>query len=391
MATGDLFKSSDASGLGRAPGSGFLVTNHLNLMYMLAAGLVMPPAGFGDKYYRDTLECFPGWIPLFVDKVPRDAIESSTREAGHLVPVIVELDLSRLSGRVMANDEEGLGERRFPDQLDGGERVFLVPAPLPTSWIQSIIFPSAGDKRKCEEDAKDFGNVPLEEFKRRTSKALFSKAPNIQWPPGEGPAERAVPLERPLAAGGVMAMLLLFGNLGEQALRTCRNAFDPVGGPGRPAGDHPILVGARILGPEGGGAATGPRGLRGAAGRLAERLSVEALLGGGRRAGRVAGSRPRRKRGRRGGRSPLGGIGKPGSARAGRCREAPGHPRIPDGARRRHRERALRTPRYAARACHDAVLPAPRLRRPLRLPQRAGSAKRTGWPPRSCSASGTGG
>ena len=243
MATGDLFKSSDASGLGRAPGSGFLVTNHLNLMYMLAAGLVMPPAGFGDKYYRDTLECFPGWIPLFVDKVPRDAIESSTREAGHLVPVIVELDLSRLSGRVMANDEEGLGERRFPDQLDGGERVFLVPAPLPTSWIQSIIFPSAGDKRKCEEDAKDFGNVPLEEFKRRTSKALFSKAPNIQWPPGEGPAERAVPLERPLAAGGVMAMLLLFGNLGEQALRTCRNAFDPVDDPGRPPGDHPILVG----------------------------------------------------------------------------------------------------------------------------------------------------
>ena len=246
MATGDLFESGDASGPGRAPASGLLVTNHLNLMYMLAAGLVMPPAGFGDKYYRDTLECFPGWIPLFVNKVPRDAIESSTREAGHLVPVIVELGLSRLSGRVMAIDEDGPGERRFPDRLDGSERVVLVPAPLPTSRIESIIFPSAGDKRKCEEGAKDFGNVPLEEFRRRTSKALFSKSPNTPWPLGEGPAERAVPLERPLAAGGVMAMLLLFGNLGEQALRTCRSAFDPIDDPGRPPGDHPILVG---LGP----------------------------------------------------------------------------------------------------------------------------------------------
>ena len=243
MATGDLFKSSDASGSGRAPGSGFLVTNHLNLMYMLAAGLVMPPAGFGDKYYRDSLECFPGWIPLFVDKAPREAIESSTREAGHLLPVIVELGLSRLSGPVVAIDEDGLEERRFPDQLKGTERAILVPAPLPMSWIESIVFQSAGDKRACARDAKDFSNVPLEEFKRRTSKALFSKAPNTPWPPGEGPAERAVPLERPLAAGGVMAMLLLFGSLGEQALRACRNAFDPVDDPGRPTGDHPILAG----------------------------------------------------------------------------------------------------------------------------------------------------
>ena len=59
MAIGDLFTSSDAPEPGKAPDSAFLVTNHLNLMYMLAAGLLMPPAGFGDKYYRDPLECFP--------------------------------------------------------------------------------------------------------------------------------------------------------------------------------------------------------------------------------------------------------------------------------------------------------------------------------------------
>ena len=242
MATADLFTMGDAPASAKALESGLLVTNHLNLMYMLAAGLVMPPAGFGDKYYRDTLERFPGWVPLFVDKVPRDAIESSTREAGHLKPTIVQLGLSGTKGNLVAIGEHGPRDLHFPDQLDGTERMLLVPAPLPISRIDSIVFQTAADKRACEADAKDFGNVPLEQFKRRTSSALFSKAPKTPWPPGEGPAERTVPLERPLAAGGVMAMLLLFGNLGEQAIRACRDAFDPVDDPLRPADEHPILA-----------------------------------------------------------------------------------------------------------------------------------------------------
>ena len=243
MATADLFTMRDAPAPAKALESGLLVTNHLNLMYMLAAGLVMPPAGFGDKYYRDTLECFPGWIPLFLDKVPRDAIESSTREAGHLKPIIVRISLPGMSGNLIAFGEHGPRELHFPDQLDGTEGMLLVPAPLPTSRIDSIVFQTAADKRACERDAKDFGNVPLEDFNRKFGKTLFTKAPDTTWPPGGGPAERAVPLERPLAAGGVMAMLLLFGNLGEQAVRACRNAFDPVGDEAQHADEPPILAG----------------------------------------------------------------------------------------------------------------------------------------------------
>ena len=244
MATDDLFTAANGPAPAKAPGSGLLVTNHLNLMYMLAAGLVMPPAGFGGKYYRDTLECFPGWIPLFIGKVPREAIESCTREADHLKPVIVEIGLSELSGDVIAIGEDGPGERRFPDQLDGTERLLLVPAPLPVSRIESIVFPSAKEKQACEADAGDFGNVPLKEFKLRTHRSLFTKAPDTPWPPGEGPPERCVPLQAPLAAGGVMAMLLRFANLGEQAVRACRAAFDPDDGDAtRPADDHPILAG----------------------------------------------------------------------------------------------------------------------------------------------------
>ena len=245
MATGDMFTLTNVPAPAKAPNSGLLVTNHLNLMYMLAAGLVMPPAGFREKYYRDTLACFLGWIPLFIDKAPREAIKSSTREAGHLKPSIVEIGLSKLSGRVMVIGEDGLKELRFPDQFDGTERVILVPAPLPTSWIKSITFQSVDDKRACETDVKDFGNVPLGDFKRKTSKTLFTKAPNVLWPPNEGPAERTVPLQGPLAAGGVMAILLLFANLGEQAIRTCRFAFDPDGDAPLPVDGYPILAGLR--------------------------------------------------------------------------------------------------------------------------------------------------
>ena len=244
MATDDLFTATKEPAPARPPASGLLVTNHLNLMYLLAAGLVMPPAGFGGKYYRDTLACFPGWVPLFVGKAPREAIESCTREAEHLKPVIVEVGLSGLSGDVIAIGEEGPGERRFPDRFDGTERLLLVPAPLPVSRIASIVFPSAKEKQACEADARDFANVPLGEFKLRTQRSLFARAPDLPWPPGDGPPERSAPLQGPLAAGGVMAMLLRFANLGGSALRACRVAFDPDEGDAtRPAGGHPILAG----------------------------------------------------------------------------------------------------------------------------------------------------
>lgn len=211
-----------------APASGLLVTNHLNLLYMLAAGMVMPPAGFGSKYYRDTLACCSGWIPLFVGKrVPADAIKLSTSEAGHLRPVVVEIELTGLAGTVAAFGTEGTWELRFPDQLKGGESVLLIPAPLPTSRIRHIAFSSPEDKRAVESEALEFANVPLENFKRKSMKTLFAKSSDEEWPPGQGPAERATPLQVPLAAGGIMAMLHHFAHQGDLSVAACRRAFDP--------------------------------------------------------------------------------------------------------------------------------------------------------------------
>ena len=241
MAIEDLFGQEDAPVPTKALDSGLLVTNHLNLLYMLSAGLVLPPAGFGGKYYQDTLGSFPGWIPLFVEKVSRPAINYSTREAGHLKPVLVEVALGGLSGQVFAYGEDGTRELRFPEQLHRTEQVIFVPAPLPTSWIKSIVYPSVDDKRFCEADAKDFGNVPITDFKGRSNKTLFAKATDTPWPLSDGPAEHEAPLQTPLAAGGAMAMLLHFGNQGELAVESCRRAFDPGDVPTAPLAD-PILA-----------------------------------------------------------------------------------------------------------------------------------------------------
>lgn len=243
MAAKTLFESGEPAIRVQPPASGLLVTNHLNLMYMLAAGLVLPPAGFGDKYYRDTLGCFPGWIPLFIGNVPGEAIASSTREAGHLRPTIVEIGLTSLSGPVLALGP-GLRELRFPDGLDGAERVILVPAPLPAAWIASVVFRSPEERQACEADARDFGNVPLQDVTRRVAKTAFTRALDMSWPPPQGPPERPAPLQAPLAAGGIMAMLLLGGNRGELAVRSCRHAFDPEDDLLPPVED-PILAGLR--------------------------------------------------------------------------------------------------------------------------------------------------
>ena len=231
MTAEDMFGGQDRPREIQVPDSGLLATNHLNLFYMLSAGLLLPPAGFGGKHYHDTLDSFPGWIPLFLGRPSRQAISESTAEAQHLKPVLVEVSLTGISGRVLACRDDRTVEVDFPGQMNGSEDSLLIPAPLPTSRIKSIVYRSDDDKRLCEADAGDYGNVPIKDFKGRRNKTLFARARDARWPPFAGPEERSVPVQTPLAAGGAMAMLLHFGNLGDLAVESCRSAFNPDGSP----------------------------------------------------------------------------------------------------------------------------------------------------------------
>ncbi|MDP2792595.1 MAG: hypothetical protein Q8O25_00705 [Sulfurisoma sp.] len=224
----DMFPVANLTSSTRVPTRWLLVSNHLNFLYMLAAGLVMPPMGFGKKYYQDTLAAYPGWIPLFANDVPKAAIAYSVSERKHLIPCIATMNLASLHGKVMAIDSEGLAkEVNFPDGLDGSEQILLIPAPLPVTWVTSIAFQSSENRATCEADARDFGNVPLLDFKREVSAPAFSKATGWHWPPsGIDIPSKEVVLDASFAAGGVMAMLLRLGNLGEVGMQACRLAFD---------------------------------------------------------------------------------------------------------------------------------------------------------------------
>ncbi len=226
--TSDMFGTTAPESNLKAPNRWLLVTNQRNLLYMLAAGLVMPPNGFGKKYYQDTLASFPGWIPVFPDAAPKAAIAHSISERSHLIPCISTLNLSNLRGPVMAVGRDGaVKEVEFPAGLEGGEQVLLIPSPLPVHWITSIAFQSREEKSNCEADARDFGNVPLSDFKREVSVRDYTAATELAWPlPYLGVPEREVALSFPFAVGGMMAMLLHLANLGETGMKACRLGFD---------------------------------------------------------------------------------------------------------------------------------------------------------------------
>jgi len=114
-----------------------------DLMFLLAAGLVTGPKGFGRKYYLDPLSVAPGWIPLFGERIPAGALTQASAEASHLQGVVAAVDLSALRGPIRALDGQGqLEDLQWPDGASGDEQMLFVPVPLPIGWLQAILFPS---------------------------------------------------------------------------------------------------------------------------------------------------------------------------------------------------------------------------------------------------------
>ncbi len=147
----------------------FCATNTDNMRNIIAQGLITEPAGF-TKYYRDVLEIYPGWIPLFKDKVPSEVLEKSISEDAGLKVCIVEFSLDMIHGLVKAwgktvsDDVESKYHQIDLDLKQLGEvevDTIFIPSPLPTSCIKKIIFPSKEEKITFEKEANLFSNVPL--------------------------------------------------------------------------------------------------------------------------------------------------------------------------------------------------------------------------------------
>ncbi len=207
----------------------YFATNQLNLMYMLAAGLIMPPKAFGKKYYEDCLNFIPGWIPFFAGAVPKKLVEMGLKETQVLRPVVVAMNLSLLKGSARGISTNGkIRDILLPDELTDAHDVICIPAPLPTAFIESISFLSREDKTSCEKDAREYGNVPLDTFKRGIDKRLSGKPGFIGgWNQQKHFSDHSnVSMDTFLAVGGITAMLLNFGNMSNLATLACQTAFD---------------------------------------------------------------------------------------------------------------------------------------------------------------------
>lgn len=214
MAPADLLGTQmEEDGSKRKEVKWYLVSNHLNMMFMLAAGLIMPPAGFNNKYYQDTLSLVPGWIPLFPNKISGGAVVFSVEEQQLLVPCCAEVNLSRASGPIKILRDGRWLDAQFPEGISGEEDLILVPAPLPVTLISEIGFRSKEDKELCEKSARDLSNVNVKSFGLKTTSKLFKQADQRAWPVSvEGLSEREVFPDKLDAAGGMVAALYHLSN-----------------------------------------------------------------------------------------------------------------------------------------------------------------------------------
>ncbi len=198
--------------------SWLLVTNHQNLIYMLAAGLVMGPAGFFGKHYRDPSSELSGLLPVFRGGVPDAAIQQSVSENKHLRPCAVELDLAGLIGPVCLVSRDGVvSSGTLPLRIGSNSGALLIRAPLPMALVKRLVFRTSTDRKEFEAAARSFANVDLSGLRIDVSEECFNTAQSVPWPLPDQPRDSVQdwvdqPPARGEAIGGGLAMLYQLAN-----------------------------------------------------------------------------------------------------------------------------------------------------------------------------------
>jgi hypothetical protein len=200
-----------------------LPTNHFNLMYWLAAGLILPE-GAMTKYYDDCLKVVPGWIPLFRDSIPLSTVDGVN--AGLGIPVLLDIDLKQVSGHVYVLASSGtITEHQFPEAIPDDVAAILLPAPLPANLIRRVVLNSKTDKDRYLLRREELSNVPMGGFPIDIGEFPYSM--NQGWPPVQAVPQRLLAQgDRVLREGAVIALVYALGNLSDAAVAASRTAFD---------------------------------------------------------------------------------------------------------------------------------------------------------------------
>lgn len=227
-----------------------LVTNHQNMLFILAAGLVMSPSGFRGKYYCDSLNLFPGWIPLFTDKIriPSSVFQHATAERKYLRPCVASFELSELSGSIRVLSADGsIRDASFPiKRIRKKDIAVLVRAPLPASLVSSISFRSDIDLLEFKRVADDVSNVDTSFHLLSVAEARFSGSDDSDWMPNPSQDETPGVFDDRVpslgqAVGGALAMLYLLANRSEHGLMAFRSATEKQVAESR-SSDHSLIL-----------------------------------------------------------------------------------------------------------------------------------------------------
>lgn len=158
-----------------------LPTNTENLKMIIAQGLISSSDGF-TKYYSDVLELVPNYIPLFKDEIPSTLLNYVLSEDNSLTPVILDIDLKKMSNDIKILQDDKLVN--LEGEVDSADVVFIL-APLPLSFISTLIFSSKDVLKEFEEDSKLYSNVVLNDLKLSSTVAeqkLFKSSNlSVDW------------------------------------------------------------------------------------------------------------------------------------------------------------------------------------------------------------------
>ena len=144
-------------------------TNTDNLRMIIAQGLISSPKGF-KKYYSDVLELFPGYVPLFRNRIQPDILDSVVSEVEGLTPCILEFDLNKVEGLAKTISNSQLIDVPLKEVDKENNDILLLLSPIPISCISKVIFKTNADKKAFEDDAELYSNVPINTLKLRHTK-----------------------------------------------------------------------------------------------------------------------------------------------------------------------------------------------------------------------------
>jgi len=155
-----------------------LPTNTNNLRMFISHGLIAPRHGF-SKYYKDLLDQWSGWVPLYINDIPDKSLDYVISEdPKYLTPCILELDVTLVGGSAKAAKngqlvDFDLNECALSEEI---EKIFI-QAPLPLSCLKNVLFKNKEDMNNFEIDVSTKSNIVHENIKLKSTKAdqkLFS-------------------------------------------------------------------------------------------------------------------------------------------------------------------------------------------------------------------------